>query len=76
MSEFATLIPYLGLLGLAFAAGSFLAVGRKPAAGNERMREIGDLIHTGAMAFLRREYSILGVFVIFVAGLILWQLER
>ncbi len=74
MPNLATLIPYLGLLGLAFAAGSFLAVGRK-SAGNERMQEIGDLIHAGSMAFLRREYSILSVFVIFVAGLIAWQLN-
>ena len=74
MTNLASLIPYIGLLGLAFAAGSFVAVGRK-SAGNERMREIGALIHAGAMAFLRRQYSILAVFIVFVAGLIAWQLN-
>ncbi len=74
MTNLASLIPYIGLLGLAFAAGSFVAVGRK-SAGNERMREIGALIHAGAMAFLRRQYSILAVFIVFVAALIAWQLN-
>ena len=37
MSSIADLIPYIGLLGLAFAAASFVAIGRK-SPGNERMR--------------------------------------
>ena len=32
--------------------------------GNETVREIGDLIREGAMAFLKREYTILAVFVV------------
>ena len=32
--------------------------------GNEEVREIGDLIRVGAMAFLKREYMILSIFVI------------
>ncbi len=38
--------------------------------GNERMQEIGRAVHTGAMAFLKREYSILFGFVIIVAGIL------
>ncbi|NQW18584.1 MAG: sodium-translocating pyrophosphatase [Chloroflexi bacterium] len=34
--------------------------------GNETVREIGDLIKEGAMAFLKREYMILAVFVVVV----------
>ncbi len=74
MGNIADLIPYIGLLGLVFAAGSFVAVGRK-SPGNECMQEVAGLIHSGAMAFLRREYRILFVFVIVVAGLIAWQLN-
>ena len=66
--------PYIGLLGLAVAAATFISIGRK-SPGNARMQEISGLIHTGAMAFLRREFSILAVFVVIVAGLIGWQIN-
>jgi K(+)-stimulated pyrophosphate-energized sodium pump len=39
------------------------------------MREISEMIHSGAMAFLHREYRILAVFVVLVAGLLVWQLN-
>ena len=39
----------------------------KKDAGNEKMKEISGYIEEGAMAFLRKEYSYLGVFVIVVA---------
>jgi K(+)-stimulated pyrophosphate-energized sodium pump len=61
--------PLLGLLGLAFALVLFIGV-RRTDAGNERMQEIAEAIHSGAMAFLRREYTILAVFVLVVAGLL------
>ena len=45
--------------------------------GNDKMKEIAELIHTGAMTFLRREYSILAGFIVFVfillAVFIHWQ---
>jgi len=66
--------PYIGLFGLAMAGASYLAIGRR-SAGNARMQEISGLIHSGAMAFLRREYSILAIFVGVVAALIAWQLD-
>ncbi|MBI3654583.1 MAG: sodium-translocating pyrophosphatase [Acidobacteria bacterium] len=59
----------LGLLGLAAAAYTFFEIVRKPA-GNERMREISDTIHDGAMVFLKRQYSILLAFIVVVAILI------
>jgi K(+)-stimulated pyrophosphate-energized sodium pump len=55
----------VGLVGLAYAGILFLYVKRQPA-GNEKMKEISSLIHTGAMAFLRREYQTLIFFVIAV----------
>lgn len=39
----------------------------KKDAGNERMKEISGYIEEGAMAFLRKEYSYLSVFIIVVA---------
>lgn len=53
----------VGLAGLAYAGVLFLYVRRQPA-GTDRMKEISNLIHTGAMAFLRREYLTLLVFVV------------
>lgn len=53
----------VGLVGLAYAGVLFIFVKRNPA-GTEKMKEISDLIHTGAMAFLRREYLTLLVFVV------------
>ena len=58
-----------GAIGLVFAWYLYNAVAKQPA-GNERMQEIGDMIHEGALAFLRREYKILIVFVIVVAILL------
>ncbi|MBI1355020.1 MAG: sodium-translocating pyrophosphatase [Acidobacteria bacterium] len=66
--------PYIGLVGLAVAAATFFSIGKK-SAGNARMQEISGFIHTGAMAFLRREYVILAGFVVIVAGLIGWQIN-
>ena len=39
--------------------------------GNQRMRDIGEAIRLGSMAFLRREYTVLIPFVVVVAG-VLW----
>jgi len=55
--------PIMGILALAFAFMLAARIGRSPA-GNQRMQEISDAIHEGAMAFLFREYKILSVFVI------------
>ena len=54
-----------GVLGLAFAVFSALYV-LKQSEGTDRMKEISAAIKEGALAFLRREYQILAVFVIAV----------
>ncbi len=43
----------------------------KKDAGNERMKEISGYIEEGAMAFLRKEYSYLSVFIVVVALIIM-----
>jgi K(+)-stimulated pyrophosphate-energized sodium pump len=64
--------PILGLLGLGVAFVLYTAVSKRPD-GNERMREIAGYIHEGAMAFLKREYKILVLFVVVVFGLLTWK---
>ena len=70
MIDLAWLAWPLGLAGLA-CAGLIYGYIRKQPAGNEVMRGIADQIEIGAMAFLRREYSVIAVFILVVGGL-LW----
>ncbi len=60
------LAPVLGLIALAYA---FILSQRinKLDAGNDRMKELADAIHEGAMAFLNKEYKTLAIFVVVVA---------
>ncbi len=58
--------PLLGIIGLAFAYGYYRKVMALPA-GTGRVTEIAEAIHRGSMVFLRREYSILAIFVAVVA---------
>ncbi len=62
----------LGAVGLIVAFAIFKSVSGQPD-GNERMQEIAGSIHEGAMAFLRREYRILSIFVLVVFGLLAWK---
>ncbi|MEA1959230.1 MAG: sodium-translocating pyrophosphatase [Chloroflexota bacterium] len=55
-----------GVLGLV-AAASFAAYVLRQDEGDERMREISAAIKEGAMAFLKREYQILAIFVVILA---------
>ena len=63
------LVPVAGLLalGYAFLRTQWVA---KQDAGTETMIEIAGNIAEGARAFLRREYRVLGIFVLSVAVLL------
>jgi K(+)-stimulated pyrophosphate-energized sodium pump len=61
--------PLFGLVGLGAAFGLYVYVGRQ-SAGNEVMVGLAAQIHEGAMAFLRREYSVLAIFVVIVTLLL------
>ena len=63
----------LGVAGLAIAAGIYAYVTRQDQ-GSEVMIDLGQQIHDGAMAFLRREYTVLAAFVVIVAGLLGWAI--
>jgi len=66
--------PVLGVLGLVMAFLLYRHVVRQPD-GSGAMVEISGQIHTGAMAFLRKEYSILVWFVVVVVGLLAWVIS-
>src|SRR5215510_10731920 len=72
MGVLAYLSPYLGFAGLGAALLIYLAVQNRPD-GDEKMREIAGYIYEGAMAFLRREYRILVIFVVVVFLLLSWK---
>jgi len=63
------LAPVLGALGLLMAFVLYRYVVAQ-SAGSGLMTEIADAIETGAMAFLRKEYSILVWFIVVVAVLL------
>jgi K(+)-stimulated pyrophosphate-energized sodium pump len=59
----------LGAAGLGVALFIYGYVKKQPP-GNALMIDLGEQIHDGAMAFLRREYSVLAIFVAIVAVLL------
>ena len=72
MSDFGFLPPTAigaGIAGLALAWVTYLYV-KSQSPGNEVMQELGAAIHTGAMTFLKREYSYLLPFLVVVAVLL------
>jgi K(+)-stimulated pyrophosphate-energized sodium pump len=62
-------VPAAGALALLFAFIKASWIDRQDA-GTERMKEIAGYIQEGAMAFLRREYKVLALFVVVVAVLL------
>ncbi len=68
------LAPLFGIAGLAFALGIFFYIMKQPV-GNETMEELSDMIHDGAMVYLKRQYTILIVFIIVVFSLLFWKLD-
>jgi K(+)-stimulated pyrophosphate-energized sodium pump len=65
--------PLVGFVGLVGALVLYMYINRQ-SSGNDVMQEIAARIHEGSMAFLRREYSVLAVFVIAVALLLWWAI--
>ncbi len=65
------LIPISGVLAILFGLIKSNWISKQNP-GNEKMQEIGLAIREGATAFIVREYKVLAVFVIVVAGLLYW----
>ena len=69
MESFLHIPPLLGVFGLLVALAIYIVVSRYPA-GNEAVTKIGDQIHSGAMTFMRREYSYLVPFASVVIAIV------
>ncbi|MBL7225082.1 MAG: sodium-translocating pyrophosphatase [Desulfobacteraceae bacterium] len=63
--------PFIGILSLIIAFLIYNYVKKQPN-GTPLMQELEDAIHTGAMAFLKREYSVLIIFIAVVFILLGW----
>jgi len=62
-------ILLIGVLGLVFAGFNTVSLEKKPT-GTDLMREISGHIREGAFAYLKKQYSILAVFVVIMAGIL------
>lgn len=67
--NFVAYSPVIGAAGFAFALLTYGWILKQPA-GNAKMTEIAGMIESGSMTFLRKEYSILLVFLLVVAALL------
>ncbi len=65
------LVMLAAVIGLLFAAWLAKFIIQQDA-GNEKMQDIASKIHEGAMAFLKKQYSILAVFVVVVFALVFY----
>ena len=61
MIDTALIPPVFGIIGMIVAFIIFGLVMRYDA-GTDKVKKIGDAIHSGAMVFMRREYSMLAMF--------------
>ncbi|OGQ58661.1 MAG: sodium-translocating pyrophosphatase [Deltaproteobacteria bacterium RIFCSPLOWO2_02_FULL_53_8] len=69
MSGLMIYAPILGVAGLIMTLFIYLHIVKMPD-GNAKMKEIAALIHDGAMVYLKRQNSIIAVFLVIVAVLL------
>ncbi|MGB5531402.1 MAG: sodium-translocating pyrophosphatase, partial [Ignavibacteriaceae bacterium] len=69
MPDWIYIIPVLGIIALVFALFKANWVSRQDP-GTEKMIEISGYVREGAMAFLKREYKVLAIFVVIAAVLL------
>jgi K(+)-stimulated pyrophosphate-energized sodium pump len=65
MEGYVVYAPVFGVIGLITAALIYFYIKRQPS-GTKVMIEISEAIHEGAMIFLKKEYKIISIFIIFV----------
>ncbi len=72
MNNIIYLVPALGILGLIVMAIKSAWVSKQDA-GDKNMQELAGYIADGAMAFLKAEWKVLSVFVVFAAALLAYS---
>ena len=72
MSNIIYLAPLLGIVGLLVMAIKSAWVNKQDA-GDANMQELAGYIAAGAMAFLKAEWKVLSIFVVFAAGLLAYS---
>lgn len=65
----------VSVLSLLAAALFGYLISKEPE-GNDKMKEIAGMIHDGAMAFLKREYKVLVVFIVVLAAILYFALDK
>ncbi len=65
-------IPLLGLIGILVMISKSIWVSKQDA-GDEKMKELAGYIADGAMAFLKAEWKVLSIFVLFGAALLAYS---
>ena len=66
------LVPLLGVVGLIVMAFKSAWVSKQDA-GDKNMQELAGYIADGAMAFLKAEWRVLSIFVVFAAALLAYS---
>ncbi len=74
MQSWTVIAPFVGLLSLLIAWLIYGWVKKQPN-GNPLMQQLESMIHEGAMAFLKREYGTLVVFIVIVFILLGWGIN-
>ncbi|MBK9538463.1 MAG: sodium-translocating pyrophosphatase [Flavobacteriales bacterium] len=73
-SELMYYIPLMGIVGLVVMIGKAMWVSKQDA-GDANMQELAGYIARGALAFLKAEWRVLGVFVAIAVVLLAWSAE-
>ena len=69
------IIIIISLFSIIVALAFAFNILKKPA-GTAKMQEISEIIHKGALTFLKKEYEVLAVFMIVVALILYFFLEN
>ncbi len=72
MEQFYYIVPALGLVGLLVMVFKSMWV-TKQETGDQKMVDLAKHIADGAMAFLKAEWKVLSIFVVFAAALLAWS---
>ncbi|MCK4537582.1 MAG: sodium-translocating pyrophosphatase [Candidatus Krumholzibacteria bacterium] len=73
LTQLLRVVPWIGVAGMVIAVITYFNVKRYPE-GTDVMKKIADEIHLGAFVFLRREYSIIAIFIVIIFAVLAFML--